>query len=491
MNKPILSYLKDIINSVFILMLTFPAYSQVVSLDPQNPHYLNYGNKPILLITSGEHYGSVINLDFDYKKYLQTLKANGLNYTRIFSGTYVGVTDCFEIKSSPLSPEAGRFLAPWKRTNDKGLYKGEKKFDLDQWNDEYFDRLKDFLNEAKKQDVIVEFSFFCSTYTDSIWKRNPLNYGNNINIRKAVDRTKIHTLIDKQITEYQVKFVEKVVTELNDFDNLFYEIQNEPWTDDPIHDMRVLKTLAPEGMDWIKWSDRASTASLEWQKLIAQTIIESENKLSKKHLIAQNYSNFMSSLDKVDPNVSILNFHYAWPQAVWLNYGWNKPINFDESGFDGNSDMNYINQAWQFILAGGAIFNNLDFSFYCGYETGNYVNKAPGGGSKKLREMLHHLHVFMNSYDFVKMAPDFNVVAHSPGLEWVALSEKGKQYAIYLNGRQSSWITLQLPEGKYQVEFFSPITGKQLKTISIKIQDKQFQLDLPDFEQMIAIRIVQ
>jgi hypothetical protein len=482
--------MKYIVKIIIFLLLSNPLYSQVVSINPENPHYLNFRNKPILLITSGEHYGSVINLDFDYKKYLQTLKANGLNYTRIFSGTYVGVTDCFGIKSSPLSPEVNRYLAPWKRTNEPGLYKGEKKFDLNQWNEAYFDRLKDFLNEAKKQDIVVEFSFFCSSYTDSIWVRNPLNPGNNINLNKSVDRTKIHTLTDNQITNYQVRLVEKVVSELNNFDNLFYEIVNEPWTDDPTHDMLVLKTIAPEGMDWINWSDRASIASLEWQKVISQTITDKEGKLTKKHLIAQNFCNFMSSIGSVDPNVSILNFHYAYPQAVWLNYGWNRPVNFDESGFDGNSDQTYLRQAWQFILAGGAIFNNLDFSFYCGYEEGNYANKAPGGGSKNLREMLNYLHVFMTSFDFIKMSPDHDVIAHSPGMEGVALSEEGKQYAIYLNGRTSSWIKLKLPEGKYQVYFSSPLTGKQLKTLQINVQEKLFQLNLPDFEEMIAIKIV-
>jgi hypothetical protein len=482
--------MKNIIKIAFLLLFASPVYAQVVSLNPENPHYLNFQDMPVLLITSGEHYGSVINLDFDYKKYLKTLKADGLNYTRIFSGTYVGVTDCFDIKSSPLSPEAGRFLAPWKRTNEIGLYKGEKKLDLNQWNSEYFDRLKDFLKEAEKQNVVVEFTFFCSTYTDSIWMRNPFNPGNNINGKKTFDRKEVNTLLGNNIKDYQLRFVEKVVSELNNFDNLFYEIVNEPWTDDPTHDMRILKTLASEGMDWVKWSDVASPASLEWQKLIANTIIETESNLSKKHLIAQNYCNFMTSIDKVDRNVSILNFHYAYPQSVWLNYGWNRAVSFDESGFDGNSDLNYINQAWQFILAGGAIFNNLDFSFYCGYEDGTYQNIAPGGGSKKLREMLNYLHVFMNSFDFVKMVPDFDVVAHSPGLEWHALSEAGKQYAIYLNGRSSSWIKLKLPEGKYKLEFFSPLTGKQLKTTQINVQEKQIQLNLPDFDDMIAIKIV-
>ena len=70
----------------------------------------------------------------------------------------------------------------------------------------------------------------------------------------------------------------------------------------------------------------------------------------------------------------IMNFHYVWPEAVWLNYGWNRPVNFDESGFAGSDDETYLRQAWQFMLAGGAIFNNLDYSFYVGKEDGTGEN---------------------------------------------------------------------------------------------------------------------
>jgi len=36
----------------------------------------------MVLVTSGEHYGSVLNLDFDYIRYLDELQSNGLNLTR-------------------------------------------------------------------------------------------------------------------------------------------------------------------------------------------------------------------------------------------------------------------------------------------------------------------------------------------------------------------------------------------------------------------------
>jgi hypothetical protein len=37
-----------------------------LSLHPQNPHYFLFREKPAILIGSTEHYGAVINLDFDY-----------------------------------------------------------------------------------------------------------------------------------------------------------------------------------------------------------------------------------------------------------------------------------------------------------------------------------------------------------------------------------------------------------------------------------------
>jgi hypothetical protein len=303
-------------------------------------------------------------------------------------GSYAEVPESFGIQNNSLAPAVGSFIAPWKRVDEPGLFKGEKKFDLNEWNPAFFERLNDFISLADKLGIVVEVTFFCSTYQDFIWERNPFNPGNNINnIPMNLERQKSNTIANGILTVFQQKLVQKLVTELNGFDNIFYEIQNEPWSDDPQKVMRLLKTLDPEPEkgSWYKWAEMASPASLEWQKLMAKTVVETEAQLPKKHIIAQNYTNFMHSLDVVDPNISILNFHYAWPEAVWLNYGWNRPVSFDESGFAGSSDSTYLRQAWQFIMAGGAVFNNLDYSFYVGKEDGIGTNKAPGGGSSMLR----------------------------------------------------------------------------------------------------------
>ena len=57
-------------------------------LHPDNPHYFLFRGKPAVLITSAEHYGAVLNLDFDYVKYLDTLAKDDLNLTRTFAGAY-------------------------------------------------------------------------------------------------------------------------------------------------------------------------------------------------------------------------------------------------------------------------------------------------------------------------------------------------------------------------------------------------------------------
>ena len=62
-----------------------------LQLHPENAHYFLFRDKPTILISSGEHYGAVLNLDFDYRPYLDALRADGLNQTRTFAGTYLSV----------------------------------------------------------------------------------------------------------------------------------------------------------------------------------------------------------------------------------------------------------------------------------------------------------------------------------------------------------------------------------------------------------------
>lgn len=463
--------------SIGVFVLT--ALAQPITLHPANNRYFEYKGKPVVLISSAEHYGAVLNLGLDYKTYLKTLADEGMNYTRIFVGSYVEIPGSFGIENNTLAPETGNFLAPWQRTIEPGTYEGENKFDLTKWDPAFFARLKDFLSVASELDIIVEVTLFCSTYDDKAWLRHPFHPGNNINNLGELARRESTTLKNSKLVELQKKFVEKIVAELNEFDNFFWELQNEPWADNGVRGMRILKTHNISGQNWAQFTELASSGSLEWQNEVAKLIAETENQLPKKHLIAQNYCNFKESLPEVMPNISILNFHYAWPDAVRMNYGWNRPVGFDESGFTGSDDETYLLQAWEFMIAGGALFNNLDYSFFPGYEDGKGINKAPGGGSTRLRSGLKILRDFIESFDFIRMGPDVNIVFHSPGLEWQAMSEPGKQYAIVFSGNSSTHITLSLPKGKYLAEFSDPWTGEIIHSEALVSKGKPISAKVP------------
>ena len=83
-----------------------------IGLHPENPHYFLFRGRPTVLVGSTEHYGAVLNLDFDYVRYLDELHARGLNLTRAFSGVYCEDQRSFGIHGNPLAPAAGRLIAP-------------------------------------------------------------------------------------------------------------------------------------------------------------------------------------------------------------------------------------------------------------------------------------------------------------------------------------------------------------------------------------------
>src|SRR6185369_1568162 len=173
----------------------------------------------------------------------------------------------------------------------------------------------------------------------------------------------------------------------------------------------------------------------EWQHHIADVIVATEKAFPHQHLVSQNIANGKKKITEPHPAVAIFNFHYASPpDTVAMNYPLNKVIGDNETGFKGTNDSHYRMEAWEFILAGGGLYNNLDYSFSPGFEDGTfaYPAKQPGGGNPGFRKQMKTLADFINSFDFIKMRPDNSVI--KSGLPEKArarvLAEPGRQYAI-------------------------------------------------------------
>ncbi len=418
-----------------------------LSLLPENPHYFLFREKPSVLITSGEHYGAVLNRDFDQTKYLDTLAADGLNLTRTFTGAYVEPAGAFHIESNTLAPSDGRFICPWARSDESGYAGGGNKFDLMRWDPAYFERLRNFVALASERGIVVEVNLFCPMYDGTQWKVSPMNPANNMNHFADLAPNEVYDLKKNgDLQAIQEAMVRKVVEALADADNVYYEICNEPYF---------------------------GGVTMDWQRRIAEVIEDAEKAGSVRHLISQNVANGTQKITNPIPQVSIFNFHYANPPtAVAENFALGKVIGENETGFKGTADDFYRMEAWEFILAGGGLYNNLDYSFTVGHEDGTFQGSTtqPGGGNPGFRRQLKTLGDFIRSFDFARMKPAREVVQGAiPGdLHLQVLAEIGKQYALYLKGPIPSPLRVDLPAGQYHIEWSDAVSGKPLPAKDVR-----------------------
>jgi hypothetical protein len=445
-----------------------------ISLHPQNHHYFLFREKPVVLIGSTEHYGAVMNLDFDYVKYLDELSTCGLNITRTFSGVYVEPGGAFGILKNTMAPGPERYITPWARSSEPGYSNGGNKFDLNQWDEAYFTRLKDFITEAGKRNIVVELDLFSCIYDTVQWKLSPLYYNNNINNMQIIREWKeVLSLKHPELLDVQVKMAKKIVTELKDFDNLYYEICNEPYFGDTL-------------------------ALREWEVHMTGVVADAEKDFANKHLISNNVQNFKKLVQEPKQHVSIYNFHYAEPPVtVPLNYHLNLPLGDNETGFRGIEGTIYRIEAWRFLLAGGALFNHLDYSFTTENEDGSYVVQKgePGGGSRELREQFRILAGFMRSLNFINMKPIGDDVV-KPGIDGTSvegLVEDGKVWAFYLSVKDtvatSSILEVNLPAGSYNLTWTDTKTGSETPESHNGHNGGWLQIKSPEYLRDIALKI--
>jgi hypothetical protein len=451
-----------------LLAASIAATAQPLQRYKPNPRYLAYQNKPIVVVGAGEHYGAVVNLDFDYRTYLRATAADGMNTTRLFTGAYVEKLGDFGIQKNTLAPAAGRLVLPWQRSNVLGYVLGGNKFDLSAWDEAYFTRLTEFMTEARQQGIIVEANLFSSHYGNG-WRYSAFNPANNVNRTDSVVSAAVNTLKNGNILAHQERYVRELVRRLNSFDNLYFEIQNEPWADQS----DVVRTHNAYGppTDWRTTLQVVSEAANAWQRQVARWITEEEQKLPIKHLISQNISNFHYPVTNPDPNVSVFTFHYASPEAVRENWHLNKVIGFNETGFAGHADSTYRRQAWRFLLGGGGLFNHLDYSYSAGSETGrDSVGTSPGGGGPALRAQFNVLRTLATRVRIWQLQPDYAVVRAAPGTMTWAMSDGKTRWVIYAEtlAVQPQPLTLALPIGTYTAEWRDAKTGQLVQAATVK-----------------------
>src|SRR5688500_9903252 len=99
-----------VIAAHLVFVSSLCSQTKPLALHPKNPHYFIYHDKPTILVTSGEHYGALLNTGFNYITYLDELASDGLNLTRTFSGSYLEPGNAFNISNNTLAPASEKFI---------------------------------------------------------------------------------------------------------------------------------------------------------------------------------------------------------------------------------------------------------------------------------------------------------------------------------------------------------------------------------------------
>jgi hypothetical protein len=463
-----------------------------IGLHPENPHYFNYRGEPLFLITSDQHYGAVINLDFDYVTFLDTLAAYGMNFTRIYPGGYIE-KDGEYMQDNVLGARNGRQILPWERSSVPGAHEvlGGFKFDLDRWNDAYFARLKDFLAKAEERNIIVDVAFFNGMYPDR-WEYQALYHQNNIQGVGTCVFNMVQTLTDSALVSRHEAYVKKISSEINDFDNVILDICDEPFQDG----------CPPELYG-------------PWISRLIDAILGAESTLPKKHIIMQTIDSHTRGGPgdfSADSRVRALANEYTWGiKNLDSEYIHEKPMVLIETCYYPHYRADKISasrvEAWEFLVGGGAAFMHLN-GLYSSFNAG-----AAGTENRNILLQYKILKDFIGSFRFVSMRRDTALITGGiPDSTFIrAISEPGKQYAMYMHhSKYSCWYwepmqmgacyevipgnyrekpVLNIAPGTYHAQWVDPATGNVIKTEHFSHDGGERSMETPVYHIDIVLKI--
>lgn len=294
----------------------------------KNPYYWQYKGEPVLLLggSKDDNLFQVPNL----KEHLDLLVSVGGNYVR---------------NTMSDRKDKGFEVYPFKK-----LPNG--KFNLDQWNDEYWKRFKKMLKWASQRDIIVQIEVWDRfDYTDhasfETWSPNPYNPANNINYTSEesgllVKYPKLHPGADKQpffhtipgmddntvVRKFQEAFVDKMLSYTLSRGNVLYCMNNETSTNPAWGQywMKYIKDKAAEaGVDIyvtdmfdVGWElDTEEKFLLSFDNPDIYTFLDISQNTGNKNTFKKHWQNILFVRDRIKNNPRPINNTKNYGNSEW------------------------------------------------------------------------------------------------------------------------------------------------------------------------------
>jgi len=405
-----------------------------------NPRYFSNGTLKAVLLT-----GSHTWLDFqdaghgnppaqfDYPAFLDFLQRNGHNFFRLWTWEQSRWTLETTDDSYWFSPST-----PYSRTGPGAALDGLPKFDLNSFDQAYFDRLQSRVEQADERDIYVSVMLFDGWSVakakgglskNNPWKGHPFNSANNINgidgdLNHDDSGEETHELDNLQVTAIQEAYIRKLIDTVNGFDNVLYEVSNE-----------------------------SHSNSQNWQYHMIDFIKDYESGLAKQHPVGMTVEY---------PNGSNAELFASNADWVSVKGGIDDPPVADGSKviLDDTDHLCGIcgDRAWvwkSFLRGRNPIF--MDGYDGEGYGVGgeNFDFNDPIWVS--LRANLGYVRSFAERVDLVTMEPSGDLA--STGYCLSSAASGGSEFLVYAPNGGGATVDLSGIEGNLTVEWFDPSDG--------------------------------
>ncbi|MDW8039548.1 MAG: DUF6298 domain-containing protein, partial [Thermoguttaceae bacterium] len=408
---------------------------------PENPRYFTDDGQRAVYLTGAHTWNNLQDMDdqeplrpFDFDAYLDFLTKYHHNFIRLWRW------ELLKWDTSANNQKPKKVLRvephPWLRSGPGLALDSKPKFDLRQFDESYFQRLRSRVAAAQKRGIYVSVMLFEGwglQHVPDAWKAHPFHPDNNINgIQPDRDGDgqglEVHTLQVPEVTKIQEAYVRKLIDTLNDLDNVLYEIANE-----------------------------AGTYSTEWQEHFIRFVHQYEKTKPKQHPVGMTFqwsrdaakrgSNetlFKSSADWISPNPAApppFDYRTNPPPADGR-----KVILSDTDHLWGvGGDVQWV---WKSFLRG------LNPLFMDPYQQ-QVLRRGEEAQWDLVRRAMGVAHRLAENVNLAKMVPHGEL--SSTGY---CLAEPGKEYLVLLPEGGKVSVDLSSANRQFQVRWVHPVTGQ-------------------------------